>query len=126
SLDEGVGHAAADDDGVSDVQQVVDDADLGRDLGAAQNGNQGTLGVGQSAAHDLQLLLDQEAGHGGQVSGHASGGGVSAVHGAEGVGHVQISHISQSLSELRIVLLLADVEAEVLQQHDLTGLESSG
>ena len=57
-------------------------------LAAAQDGHQGTLGVGQGAAHDLQLLLNQEAGHGGQVVGHAGGGGVGAVDGAEGVGDV--------------------------------------
>ena len=34
-LDERIGHAAADDDGIGDVQQVVDDADLGGDLAAA-------------------------------------------------------------------------------------------
>ena len=32
---ERIGHAAADDDGIGDVQQVVDDADLGGDLAAA-------------------------------------------------------------------------------------------
>src|SRR5699024_5152865 len=89
-LGEGVGHAAADDDGVGDVQQVVDDADLGGDLAAAQNGHQGPLGVGQSAAHDLQLLLDQEAADGGEVGGHAGGGGVGPVDGAEGVGDIDL------------------------------------
>ena len=59
-----------------------------RDLAAAQNGDQGTLGVVQGAADDLQLLLDKEAGHGGQVVGHTGGGGVGAVDGAEGVGDV--------------------------------------
>ena len=38
-LDKGIGHTAADDDGVGDVQQVVDDADLGGYLGTTQDGH---------------------------------------------------------------------------------------
>ena len=126
---EGVSHAAADDDGISDLQQVVDDADLGRDLGAAQNGDQRTLGSSQSAADDLQLLLNQEAGHSRQVSGNTGGGGVSAVNRAERVGHIDAlgaGQVSQSLGKLGVVLGLALVIAQVLQQQDLTGLQSSG
>ena len=125
-LQEGVGHAAADDDGVGDFQQVVDDADLGGHLGAAQDGHQGPLGIGQGAADDLQLLLDQEAGHGGQVVGHAGGGGVGAVDGAKGVGYVNLSHGGHSLGQLGIVLGLALLKAGVLQQHDLAGLQGGG
>ena len=123
---EGIGHAAADDDGVGDLQQVVDDADLGGDLRAAQNGHQGALGVGQSAADDLQLLLDQEAGHGGQILGHTGGGGVGAVDSAEGVGHIEVGHVGHGLGQGGVVLGLAGLEAGVLQQHDLAGLEGGG
>ena len=125
-LGEGVGHAAADDDGVGDVQQVVDDADLGGHLGAAQDSHQGALGVGQGAAHDLQLLLDQEAGHGGQIGGHAGGGGVGTVDRAEGVGHIDLRHRGHFLGQLGVVLGLARLKAGVLQQHDLPGLEGGG
>ena len=59
---EGVGHAAADDDGVGLLEQAVDDADLVGDLGAAQNGHQGTLGFVQGLAHEGQLLFHQQAG----------------------------------------------------------------
>ena len=126
---EGVGHAAADDDGVGDLQQVVDDADLAADLAAAQNGDQRTLGVGQRAADDLQLFLNEETGHGGQVVGHTGGGGVGAVNGAEGVGDVDAvcaGQIGQCLGKGGIVLLLALLKAQVLQQHDLTGLKGGG
>ena len=126
SLDEGVGHTAADDQGVGLVQQVVDHADLGGNLGTAQNGDQRTLGVGQSAADEVQFLLDQEAGNGRQVSGHTGGGGVSTMDGTEGVGDIQLSHVGQFLGHSGVVLLLAGIEAQVLQQHDLAALEGCG
>ena len=120
---EGVGHAAADDDGVGDLQQVVDDADLAGHLAAAQDGHQGALGAGNGAAQELQLLLDQEARHGGQIGGHAGGGGVGTVDRAEGVGHVQIRHGSHGLRQLGVVLGLTLFKAGVLQQQDLAGLQ---
>ena len=125
-LDKGVGHASADDDGVGNVQQVVDDADLGGHLGPAQNGHQRTLGVLQGLAHDGQFLLDEEAGHGGQIGRHAGGGGMSAVNGAEGVGHVEVGHVGQSLGKGGVILLLAGLETEIFQKHDLAGLQGGG
>ena len=44
--------------------------------------------------------------------------------GAERVGHEDVGHVGQSLCEVCAVLLLADIEAQVLKQHDLTRLES--
>lgn len=44
----------------------------------------------------VQLLLQQEAGHGGrQELGHALGGGVGAVGSAEGVVHVDVGVLGQ-------------------------------
>ena len=120
---EGVGHAATDDDGIGDLQQIIDHADLGRHLAAAQDGHQGPLGVGNGAAQELQLLLDQEAGNSGQVSSHAGGGGVGTVHGAEGVGHIQFRHVGHGLGQSGVILGLALFKAGVLQQQDLAGLQ---
>ena len=125
-LGKGVGHAAADDDGVGLIQQIADHAQLVADLGAAQHRHEGPLWIVQRLAHDLQLLGHQQAGHGGQEGRHTGGGGVGAVHGAEGVGHIQLRHGGQLLGEGGIVLLLADVEAQVLQQHDLAALQGRG
>ena len=44
-LQEGVSHAAADDEGVDLFQQVVDDADLIGNLSAAEDCNERTLRV---------------------------------------------------------------------------------
>ena len=48
------------------------------------------------------------------------------MHGAEGVGHIDVGHGGELLGELGVVLLLALVEAEVLKQQQLARLESGG
>ncbi len=123
---EGIGHAAADDDGVGLLEQVVDDVDLVGDLGTAEDSDEGTLGIVQSLAHDAQFLLDEQASVGGQIGGNTGGGGVGAVHGAESVGDIDLSHVGQGLGEVGIVLGLALVEAQILEQQDLAGLQRSG
>ena len=77
-------------------------------------------------AFNAQLLADEEAGDRGEVGGHAGGGGVGPVDRAEGVGDIDLRHGGELLGELGVVLLLPLVEAEVLQQHDLAGLEGGG
>ena len=84
------------------------------------------MGFVQSLAHDAQLLVHQQAGVGGQIGGDAGGGGVGAVHGAERVGDEDLGHVGQSLGKGGVVLGLALVEAQVLQQHDLAGLQRGG
>ena len=46
-LQEGVGHGAANNQGVDFVQQVLDDGDLVADFGAAEDGDKGLFGVVQ-------------------------------------------------------------------------------
>ena len=48
------------------------------------------------------------------------------MHRAESVRHEHLRHGSQLLGKLGVVLLLTDVEAQVLQQHDLTRLQGGG
>ena len=88
--------------------------------------HEGTRGVIEGLAHDAQFLLDEQAGVGGQIGRDADGGGVGAVHGAEGVRHVDFRHVGKGLGESGIVLGLALGEAEVLQQEDLAGLQRGG
>ncbi len=123
---EGVGHAAADDQGVHLLQKVIDDVELIGDLGAAQNGHEGTLRVCQSLAHDGHFLLHQVAADGGQVVGHTGGGGVGPVGGAEGVVDEDVGHVSQGLAQGGIILSLALFEPGVLQQHHVAVLQSGG
>ena len=41
---EGIGHAAADDEGIHLLEEVIDDVELVGDLGAAEDGDEGPLG----------------------------------------------------------------------------------
>src|SRR5699024_7333994 len=120
---EGVGHTAAGDQGVHLLQQVLDDVQLVGNLGAAQNSHEGTLGSSQSLAHDGNFLLHQVAGNGRQVVSHAGGGGVGTVSGAESVVYKDVSHGSQFLGQLGIVLGLALHVADILQEHHVAVLE---
>ena len=123
---EGIGHAAADDQLVALGQQILNDRDLVADLGAAQDGNVGMLRIGGGATQVLQLLFHQETGDGRQEARHALGGGVSAVRRAEGIVDVHLAQSCQRLRQLQIVLLLAGVEAGVLQHQHVARLEGRG
>ena len=120
----GVGHAAADENGVCLLKQIFDDADLVGHLGPAQDGHQGALGGFQGSAHELELLLHQQAGHRGQIVGHPFCGGVGPVGGPARVEAKQISQRGQFPGEIGVVLLLLHAETEVLYQYHLTRLES--
>ena len=63
-VEEGVGHAAADQQRVGLVEQVVDDVDLAGDLGAADDGDEGPVRLGEHLAEEVELLLHQQAGGG--------------------------------------------------------------
>ncbi len=91
-VEEGVGHAAADDDGVGLVEQVVDDLDLVGDFGSADDGDEGLDGIGDGLAEVGELLVHEEAGGGlCDEVGDALGGGVGAVGAAEGVVDVDVA-----------------------------------
>ena len=125
-LGEGVGHAAADDDGVALVDQVVDDVDLVGNLRAAQDGNERTGRVGKRLAHDGDFLLDQEAADSRQVVGNAGSRGMRAVRGAECIVDKDVRHVGKRLGQRGIVLGLALLETHVLEQDRLARLYLSG
>jgi hypothetical protein len=114
-LEEGIGHAPADEQGIRLGEEVLDHADLVRDLGAAQDGHEGALGILDGLAQKLDLFLHQEPRHRGQVSGDPRCGGVGAMGRAEGVVHVHIGQLGQLPGELGVILLFFSVEAQVLQ-----------
>lgn len=75
--------------------------DLGGNLGASDDGGEGSLGLLDGARKVVELLLQQEAGHrGGEELGHALGGAVGAVGGAEGVVDEQVERRGQLLGEV--------------------------
>ncbi len=104
-------------------QEVVDDLDLVGDLGAAEDGRERPLGCLEQLREHLDLALHQQPGVGRQELGDADGRGVRAMGRAEGVVDVDVGVRGQGGRERRIVLLLLDVEAQVLEQEHLAGPE---
>ena len=123
-VEKGVRHAAADQQRVGLVQQVVDHVDLAGDLGAADDGDEGPVRLGEHLAQEVQFFFHQQAG--GRLCnevGDALGGGVGAVRAAEGVVDVEVAQFGELLGEGGIVGLLFRMEAQVLQQQRLPGLQ---
>mmetsp|Transcript_89931 Transcript_89931/g.279911 ORF Transcript_89931/g.279911 Transcript_89931/m.279911 type:complete len:410 (-) Transcript_89931:11-1240(-) len=131
-LEEGVGHAAANDHLVHLVQHVHDELNLVADLGTTQDSKDGLRWVVQDLREGLQLL-----GHEGTgallVKTLADHGAVRAVRGAEGVIAVDVRELADGGAEggdlvlvrlqlvalgVHALALLLDVEAKVLQQED--------
>ena len=101
---ESIGHAAADDEYVDLVEKVVDNADFIGYLCAAEDSDEGSLRILESAAHELDLLLDEEAADCRQIVGNAGRGGVSSVSRTESVVYIDIRKGGESLRECGIVL----------------------
>ena len=126
-LEEGVGHAATDDEGVNFIQQVADDADLVADFGAAENGDERPLRMAQHLAQVLEFFLHEQAGRGLlHEASDADRGGVSAMRGAESVVYVVVRQAGKLLGELGIVGFFFGMEAQILQQQGLALFQPSG
>ena len=124
-------HAAADDDFVGLVEQVVDELNLVRDLRAAEDREQRTLRMVEHRAERIQFLLHQVAARALRKL-HAGHRAVIAMRGAEGVVDVNIAELREAgakrlhlfrigfelgaVFELHLALFL-DVEAEVFEQE---------
>jgi hypothetical protein len=121
-LEEGVGDAAADHHLVDLVRQRFEHGQLGRHLGAADDGHHRPRRVGQRLVQGFEFLGHQQAGTGGRGElRHAVGRGFGTVGGAEGVHDKEVAQRGVFLRRRFDVLLLALVEAAVLQQHDFAG-----
>ena len=72
------------------VNEVVDNADLIGNLCAAENSNEGTLGIFKSSTHYGDFLFNEVAANGGaEVVGNAFGGSMCSVSGTESVVYVK-------------------------------------
>ena len=118
-------HAAADDDRVDLVDHVADDADLIGDLCAADDGNERMLRVLERLADVVDFLFHQEASDRLDVLRNACVRSMSAVGNTESIVDCEVAAGSELLRELRIVLLLFLVVAEVLKQQDFARLQRS-
>ncbi|BFO20549.1 hypothetical protein SHKM778_69370 [Streptomyces sp. KM77-8] len=122
-LEEGVRHAAADEDAVGLAEQLVDDGELVGDLGAAEGDDVGPPDVVGELLQDADLGGDEVAGVVRQPRGEVEDRGVPPVHRAEAVAHVDVGEGGEPVGEvaaLGVVLgRLTGVEAEVLDDGDL-------
>ena len=85
----------------------------------------GRSALGEDAGQRVDLLLEKEAGDGGQISGGAHDGTLGAVSGAEGIENEDVTIGSELLGDLGIVLLLTLIEADVLENENLARLDGS-
>ncbi len=123
---EGVGDAAADDQRVDHRRQMRQDRQLGRDLGAGDDRHQRPRRACQRGAQRVELGGEQRSGAGDRSEARdAVRGRFGAVRGAEGVVDVDVAQRRHPAGERLVVLLLAVVEAAVLEQHDLAGRSAS-
>src|SRR6185312_8438195 len=124
-LEKSVGHPAADDDVRGPVEEVLDDKDLIRDLGAADNGCKGLLRIVQDLLRAGNFAFHEQAEHPLVLREELrddGGGCMGAVGGAEGVVDVYVGEACQPFGEIDIALFLFLIETQVLEQHDLAGL----
>ncbi len=84
----------------------------------------GRARVLEQAGEVADLALHEQARVGRQDLRHADGGGVGAVRRAEGVVDVDVAVAGQRGGEVRVVGLLLRVEAEVLEEQQLTRLQA--
>ena len=104
-------------------QQVFEQRDLGRDLGAADDRHHRPLGLAQRLVEMDELLLHRASGRGRQQMRDAFGRRMRAMRGAERVVDEDVAEFGDLLREGRIVLFLAGMEARVLEQEDIAVLQ---
>ena len=122
-LVEGEDHTTAQDDLVRLGQEGLDDANLGGDLGAADDGAKRSLRVLDGAVEVVQLLLEQETGNV-RLAGASdtSGGGMRSVRSTESIVDEDFGGASQLLGEPGVVGFFFLVESSVFQQaHGAVG-----
>ena len=117
---EGARHRAADPEDVDAIEEVVEHADLRRDLRAADDRHHRGARVVHDAAEHLELARHQLAGDRREQMRDALGRGVGAVRGAERVVDVHVGECGELPRERGIVGLLAGFEADVLEHADVT------
>ena len=98
-------------------RQLVQDGELGRNLGTANDGNQGPLRVLERAGQGIQLRREERSGTGHRgESGNAVGRSLGSVCRGERVHDEDVRKRRQALCQRRVVGLLTGQEAYVLQQ----------
>ena len=101
------------------AEEAVDHGDLVGHLGAAEHRHQRARRVLEDPVERLDLAFQQPPGGARQQVRDALGARVRAVGGAERVVDVDVGQLRQRARELGVVVGLARLEADVLEQQDL-------
>ncbi len=117
--EKGERHPSSDEERVHPLEQRFEHSQLVGDLRTADHRHERTVRCAEQLPETVELPFDQEAGGARQAGGRPDDRGMTAVRDAEGVVHVGVVAVDQLLDEGRIVVLLARVEAKVLEQLDL-------
>ena len=99
---------------------------LSATLAPPSTASRGRAGCSRISDRVFTSRFQQATGGRRQQVGDPLGAGVRAVGGAEGVVHVHVGERRQLAGQLGVVALLARLEADVLEQHQLPVLESLG
>ena len=127
SCQQGVGNAAADDEPVHPVQKVVEQFQLCGNLGAANDGNQGTLGIIQHLGKGIQFGHQQRTSAGSLCRTDGSFcRGLRPVGRGKGIHAVHVAHAGQLGSELGIIGFFALKHAHVFKEHHSAGAHFFG
>ena len=102
--------------------EIFQQVELGRDLGAADDGDHRLLRRVQRLRQRVELGLHGAAGIGGQFVAEAFGRGMRAMRGGEGVVDVDVAELRERRDEGRIVLFFFFVEARVLETENVAVL----
>src|ERR1022692_353229 len=127
SLQESVGHAAADNERIDLVHQVPDHADFVANLGAAEDRHKRRLGMLQRVAQIPQLFLHKQASRRLRHElRNTHSGCLPPMRRAERIIHVEVRQASQLLGELLVVRFFFGVKPQILQQQGLTLFQLRG
>ena len=122
--EERVLHRASHQHSVGAAQQRVQNRELVRDLGAAEDRDERARRIVEQAAERGEFAPQQRAGRRPrEESGAGVHRGVRPVRGPEGVQRVLVGEPAQPPGEARIVRRLAPVEAQVLEKQDFAGAQ---
>ena len=125
-LEEGVSHAAANDQGIALLQKIINDIQLVSNLCTAEDGNERTNRVLNRIAQEVDLLLHEVADYVRTVDelSNADIGAVSPVSGTESVVYEDIGQRSQVPGEGFAVFGLLRTETGILKKDDVAVLHS--
>ena len=122
-LAERIRHAAADDQNVYLVKQILNNGNLAGNLGAAQDRYKGSLGIVYCVSKEVNLLLHQVAyNRGVHILRHTYVGAVRSMSRSESVVYENIAERSQLFAELIAVLGLFRAVTGILKENHVAVL----